>query len=93
MIRTIFWKQYKEISLAKLLKLTKPHFVIELVPDESLQTKHFVHAIQIYKFDLETLRSYVEKNVLLVLNMDEQIARSYYKQIKMMGFKKVFIMK
>ena len=93
MIKTIFWKQYKEISLVKLLKLTKPYFVIELLPDESLQTRHFVHAIPIYKFNLEALRTYVTKNDLLVLNADKEIARSYYKQIKMIGFKKVFIMK
>lgn len=93
MIKTIFLKQYKEISLVKLLRLTKPYFVIELLLDESLQTKHFVHAIPIYKFNLEALRTYLEKNDLLVLNVDKQIAGSYYKQIKMMGFKKVFIMK
>lgn len=88
------FKEFKEISLTKLLKLKKKKqcFVIEPIPSKHLESKHFVHAIQVYKFDIEKLQAQINKSDIVVINADKYDGRIYYRELKKLGFKKVFLL-
>lgn len=89
-----FFNLYKEIPLSVVLKDKKhKYFVIEIIPSEYLKEHHFVHATQISKLDIEKILDYYTKKNHLVINSEIHSAYYYYKSLKKLGFRNLYILK
>ena len=91
----IFHKKIHIIKLKKFIKLSNnsKYSVIEIKPDDYLEDNHFPNAIIFWNINLEKIKRTIPMNQIIIINNQIPKCVFYYKEIKKMGFKKVYILK